>query len=257
MGMRSTLWLIDLDNTLYDASWRVMGEINRRMTRYVEQALSLSYEEASALRERYWHRYGATLLGLVAHHKIDPKDFLEKTHPTKSLPTLVQRISGERFRLRQLVGRRWLLTNAPKAYAQHLLDMFGLSRLFDRVISIEDMVVAGRFRPKPSKVLMRQLLRQTHRPASRVVLVDDHSENLRAAHQLGLRTARVWASGTALRQARHSGRPLSVRRPGYVRLQVHSLGLLVRHQHLLVKRSHDGYAADITTDRAAKRPFGS
>jgi putative hydrolase of the HAD superfamily len=235
--MRSPLWLVDLDNTLYDASWPVMGEINRRMTRYVEDALSLSHEDASALREYYWHRYGATLLGLVARHKIDPNDFLEKTHPTRSLPTLVQRIPGERFRLRQLNGRRWLLTNAPRAYAQHLLDLFGLSRVFDRVISIEEMVVAGRLRPKPSKLLMRRVLRQTHRPATRVVLVDDHSENLRSAHQLGIRTARIWASGTALRQARHSGRPLSVRRPGYVRLQVHSLGLLVRHQHLLVKRS--------------------
>ncbi len=257
MGMPSPLWLIDLDNTLYDASWRVMGEINRRMTRYVADTLALPTDQASALRERYWRRYGATLLGLVAHHNIDPHDFLDKTHPTKSLPTLVQRISGERARLRQLSGRRWLLTNAPKAYACHLLDLFGLSRLFDRVISIEDMVVAGRIRPKPSKALMRRILRETHPPASQVVLVDDHSENLRTAHQLGLRTARIWASGTALRQARHSGRPLPVRRPGYVRLQVHSLGLLVRHQHLLVKRSQDGYAADITTDRPAQRPFGS
>ncbi len=257
MHPRSPLWLIDLDNTLYDASWRVMGEINQRMTSYVAQTLNLSRDQASLLRETYWHRYGATLLGLVAHHQIDPHDFLEKTHPTKSLPSLVQRICGERARLRQLAGKRWLLTNAPKAYAEHLLAMFGLTRLFDRVISIEDMVIAGRFRPKPSRLLMRRVLRQTRRPPSRVVLVDDHNENLRSAHQLGLRTARIWASGTALRQARHSGRPLSVRRPGYVRLQVHSLGLLVRHQHLLVKRSHDGYAADITTDRAAKRPFGS
>ena len=31
MKTRTPLWLIDLDNTLYDASWRVMGEINRRL----------------------------------------------------------------------------------------------------------------------------------------------------------------------------------------------------------------------------------
>ncbi|HSG21190.1 MAG TPA: haloacid dehalogenase, partial [Burkholderiaceae bacterium] len=29
------VWLLDLDNTLHDASHRLMAEINRRMTNYI------------------------------------------------------------------------------------------------------------------------------------------------------------------------------------------------------------------------------
>ena len=92
--MARPLWLIDLDNTLYDASWRVMGEINRRMTAFMAERLSLSEQQASHLRERYWHRYGATLLGLVRHHEIDPYEFLAQTHPHQELHHLVPKSRG-------------------------------------------------------------------------------------------------------------------------------------------------------------------
>lgn len=230
------LWLLDLDNTLYDASWRVMGEINRRMTHYVAETLGLSHEAASDVRERYWHRYGATLLGLIRHHGVDPHDFLNRTHPVADLPDYVRRLRGERSRLRQLQGERWLLTNAPRAYADHVLQLVGLRHMFRRIISIEDMRSCGRLCPKPSMLLMRKILWESRRAPGRVVLVDDHSDNLQAAHRLKIQTARVWASKTALARARSSGRPLTVRRPSYVRLQVNSLATLLRNQHRLVAR---------------------
>ena len=230
------LWLLDLDNTLYDASWRVLGEINRRMTRYVADTLDLSLDAASQLRERYWHRYGATLLGLIRHHGVDPHDFLDRTHPVSELPEFVRRIRGERHRLLRLHGERWLFTNAPRAYADHVLNLIGLRHLFARIISIEDMRACGRLCPKPSSLLMRQILCRAKRAPHRVVLVDDHDNNLKSAHRLGIKTARIWASKTALSRGWASGRPLTARRPSYVRLQVNSLATLSRNQHRLVTR---------------------
>lgn len=235
--MRKTLslplWLVDLDNTLYDASWRAMGEINVRMTRYISELLGLSIEEASRLREDYWHRYGATLLGLIAHHGVNAQDFLKATHPNEDLPLFVRPIRGEARRLSRLRGERWLLTNAPRDYARHALRLIGLERFFDRIVTIDDMVVCGRLCPKPSAHLMRRLLRVSRRKASKVVLIDDHDENLRAAHRVRMLTARIWASKTAKREARASGRPLSIRRPSYVKVQVNCLASLVRSQHRL------------------------
>lgn len=228
---RRPLWLIDLDNTLYDASWRVMGEINRRMTRYVADRLGLSEQAASDLREKYWHRYGATLLGLVRHHGIDAHDFLAKTHPDHDLPGFVRRVRGERQRIARLPGERWLLTNAPRIYAEQVMGLLGLKNSFHRLITIEDMVLCGRFRPKPSMLLMRHLLRRSSRSASQIRLIDDHDDNLRAAHRLGIKTARIWASKTALAQARQSYRPLPIRRPSYVRLQVNSLAEMLKRRH--------------------------
>jgi putative hydrolase of the HAD superfamily len=225
------LWLIDLDNTLYDASWRVMGEINRRMTAFMADRLGLSEQQASHLRERYWKRYGATLLGLIRHHEINPHEFLSQTHPHHDLHHFVPPARGGRDRVKQLIGERWLLTNASRHYALKLLQLLGLQRCFDRVIAIEDMKILGRLRPKPSMLLMRRLLRQAGRPAGRIRLVDDHDKNLQAAHRLGMRTARVLVSKTVRMQARDSGRPLAARRPSYVRLQVHCLRSLIRAQH--------------------------
>lgn len=232
------LWLIDLDNTLHDASWRAIGEINQRMTRYVADHLGLTTEDASALRVRYWHRYGATLLGMMRHHRVDPHDFLHRTHPVAELPQMIRRIRGEHRRLLRLRGDRWLLSNAPRAYAEGVLQWMGLRHLFKRLITVEDMRICGRLRPKPSGLLMRHVLRHARRPAHRVALIDDHDENLAAAHRLGIRTARILVSRSALRSARHAGRPLGVRRPAYVRLQVNSLAILMRNQHRLGMRHH-------------------
>lgn len=226
---------MDLDNTLYDASWQVMGEINRRMTRYVQEQLHLPEDQASALRQRYWVRYGATLLGLVRHHATDPHDFLAQTHPLNELQPMIRRIRGERQRLRQLQGDRWLLTNAPRAYAEMVLQKVGLHGLFSRLVSIEDMKACGRLCPKPSSLLMRRMIRLSGRRPSRLILIDDHSDNLKAAHRLGIRTARIWVSPTMLGRARASGRPLTVRRPSYVALQVNSLAALTRSQHRLTR----------------------
>lgn len=224
------LWLIDLDNTLYDASWRVMGEINRRMTAFVARKLGLTVEQASSLRQCYWHRYGATLRGLIRHHRICAKEFLRETHPHDELAQFVRRIQGERQRMSLLRGRKWLLTNAPHDYAMRILQIMRLDRSFERIITIEDMKLCGGLRPKPSALMMRNLLRQTGMPAQKVTLVDDHNENLRAAHRIGIRTARIWASHTALQRARNTGRPLQIRRPAYVKVQVHSLQGLARAQ---------------------------
>ena len=50
------------------------------MGAYIEQTLGLNTAEASALRRRYWLKYGATLLGLVRHHGVKASHFLHDTH---------------------------------------------------------------------------------------------------------------------------------------------------------------------------------
>ena len=215
-----------------------MGEINQRMTRYVADHLRLPDDQASAVRQHYWQRYGATLLGLVRHHGVDPGDFLSKTHPGPELPEFVRRVQGERRRLEQLRGERWLLTNAPQHYACHVLELIGLKHMFARIITIEAMRLCGRLCPKPSALIMRHVIKCSGRAPSQIIFVDDHSENLRTAHRIGIQTARIWASPTASARARHSGRPLSIRRPSYVQLQVNSLALLVRHQHRLSRKQN-------------------
>src|SRR5512134_2702578 len=77
---RRQVWFFDLDNTLHDASHAIMGTIDRRMTDYVVRHLEVEESHANHLRLTYWRRYGATLLGLMRHHAVDPHHFLRETH---------------------------------------------------------------------------------------------------------------------------------------------------------------------------------
>jgi putative hydrolase of the HAD superfamily len=191
------VWLLDLDNTLHDALPSIMPRINRAMTEYVMRRTGLDEAGASALRVQYWRRYGATLLGMVRHHAIDPHEFLRETHPFPDLHALVRRDVRLAHLLRRLPGRKIVVTNAPEDYARGVLAALGVAPLLDGMVSIEAMTFAGRWLPKPSRSMMHKLLARLRLPASRCVLVEDTVENLRAARRCGVRT--VWVSGIAWR----------------------------------------------------------
>ena len=114
------VWLFDLDNTLHDASHAIFGAIDRRMTDYVERELGVERGEANRLRTLYWRRYGATLLGLVRHHGVDPHHFLRETHDF-DVAELMRAERGLARLFARLPGRKLLLTNAPLAYAGSVL----------------------------------------------------------------------------------------------------------------------------------------
>lgn len=186
-------WLLDLDNTLHDCGAAIMPRINRDMTAFVARELDLSTEAASAVRVQYWRRYGATLLGMIRHHQVDPHAFLRESHQFPDLHELVRRHHALVDSLRRLPGRKILLTNAPREYAQGVLKLLGIARLLDRVICIEDMRFAGRWQPKPSLAMMRRLSARLRVNPRDCVMVEDSTDNLLAARRCGMRT--VWVRG--------------------------------------------------------------
>ena len=184
------VWLFDLDNTLHDASHAAFEPISVAMTRYIAEHLELEDAAATALRQRYWKRYGATLLGLVRHHAINAAHFLDHTHRLPGLEDRLRSSAHDRAALRRLRGRKFVLTNAPRAYALRVLDALGLADRFEGVLSIEDMAMFGHIRPKPDARMLRRVAARLKVPPSRCVLVEDTLEHQKAAHGLGMRT--VW-----------------------------------------------------------------
>jgi putative hydrolase of the HAD superfamily len=184
------VWLFDLDDTLHDASSASMPGLHRSFGEYIQQHLQLTQAESDALRRRYWQRYGATLLGLVKHHGVDAAHFLHHTH---LLPGLEQALRGHApdiAALRRLRGRKLILTNAPRAYAQRVLGALGIARHFEALLSIEDMRMFGELRPKPDARMLRRLLARLRVPASRCVLVEDTLQHQKSARRVGMKT--VW-----------------------------------------------------------------
>ena len=210
-------WIFDLDNTLHDARVHVFPHINRAMTAFIANRLSISATDAHDLREHYWHRYGATLKGLQRHHAIDPHDFLWHTHQFPDMRAMLVAESGLRNMLRRLPGRKIVFTNSPRHYAEQVLGALGIAGEIDAVYSIERV----KFSPKPEPRGFWRLLKSEGLRASRTILVEDTLPNLRTARMLGMGT--VWVSR-------------ELRRPSYVDVRIASIATLpetIERQRLL------------------------
>jgi len=195
--MHAPVWLFDLDNTLHDASRHIFPHINQAMVDYICRHLSVDEQQATRLRQNYWLRYGATLLGLMRHHQIDPQHFLWHTHQFPDLSRMLVFERALRMMLRRLPGRKIVFSNAPLRYSEAVLELLGISNCFDAVYSVERL----RFQPKPAVGGFRQLLRSERLRADRCIMVEDSLSNLTTARRLGMKT--VWVS-------RSTRRPLAV-----------------------------------------------
>jgi len=203
------VWVFDLDNTLHNASPHIFPHINSAMTAYLQTHLGLDAAAAGELRRHYWLRYGATLIGLMRHHAIDPQHFLRATHDVDGLPAKIVREPALRATLQRLPGRKLVFSNAPAHYAAAVMQALGIADLFDDVFSIEH---TG-YRPKPDSFGFLRLFHRNRVRADRCVMVEDTLANLKTAKKLGMAT--VWVARSA-------------KTPGYVDVSVRNLMQLPR-----------------------------
>lgn len=187
-----SLWLFDLDNTLYDADAGVFDQIHQRMARFIASHLGVSLKQAEEIQYNYWASYGATFLGLERFHGISPELFFRETHSFDLEPYIKPVASAHTLcsLIRSLPGRKVVLTNGPHAYAERVLSFLGIFGLFDAVYSPEQMRVPGRWRCKPQREAIQIALARSGFLPQKTVLVDDGLNNLRAAKSLGMKTIR-------------------------------------------------------------------
>jgi putative hydrolase of the HAD superfamily len=224
---RQRVWLFDLDDTLHDAAHASMPGLAESFGVYIMRELGLSQAESDALRRRYWQRYGATLLGLVKHHAVSAAHFLHHTHLLPGLEAAIRCHRPDLAALRRLRGRKYILTNAPRAYAERVLGVLGIARLFDGVITIEDMRMFGELRPKPDARMFRRVLARLRVPAARCVLIEDTLQHQRAARRVGMKT--VWMQRWTRAAAVHATQRWC-RRPAYVDVRARHLRVLLQQR---------------------------
>jgi putative hydrolase of the HAD superfamily len=189
-------WIFDLDNTLYPASCRLFDQVQRRMSEFIGDRLSLSPEAAAELRRTYFREHGTTLRGLMTVDNIDPHEFLAFVHDIDL--ACVPPDPALAAALRQLEGRKIVHTNGSVRHAERLLDHLGLSDSFSGIID----VVAADFDPKPALAGYRLLLTRHAVAAPTALMIEDIARNLAPAAQLGMTTAWVrngndWAAAEA------------------------------------------------------------
>jgi putative hydrolase of the HAD superfamily len=177
-------WVFDLDNTLYPAS-DLYDEIGARMTAYIARAVGVGEAEALELRERYFHEYGATIVGLVRHHGVDARDFLADVHAADHSVLVVD--DELRALIEALPGRKIVFTNGGGGHPERVLATLGLAHCFDAIFDIEACHLA----PKPQPESYARLIEAHAIEPSGAMLIEDTLRNLEPAHALGFSTALV------------------------------------------------------------------
>lgn len=155
------------------------------MTRFVMQALNVDHPTANHLRDHYWRKYGTTLAGLMVEHGIDPGPYLEAVHDI-SLDHLT-RDPNLRARISALPGRKVVYTNGPKIHAERVTEARGLAGIFDAIYGVEQ---AG-FRPKPELAAFKAVFARDGINPQVAAMFEDDPRNLRAPHQMGMKTVLV------------------------------------------------------------------
>lgn len=178
-------WVFDLDNTLYPPEDALFDQIEVRMTDYVMQALNVPRSEANHLRQHYWKTYGTTLAGLMDEHDVDPTPYL--THVHEISLSHMQKDHELSNKIKTLPGRKIVYTNGTAPYAERVLEARGLSGLFDAIYGVEH----ANFRPKPERQAFETIFSRDGITPEKAAMFEDDPRNLRAPHDMGMRTVHV------------------------------------------------------------------
>jgi putative hydrolase of the HAD superfamily len=177
-------WIFDLDNCLYPANSRLFELIDQRMTGYIERLLGVDAVEARRVQKMHFHGSGTTLAGLMKHHDVDPRHFMDDVH---DIPLdRVARDDRLVTALTRLPGRKFIHTNGDANYAWKVLDRLGVAAEIDHLHDI----FAADLTPKPELHGYRKLLDQFGIEPAAAVMVEDMVRNLAPAKALGMTT--VW-----------------------------------------------------------------
>ena len=183
-------WLFDLDNTLYPPECELMALVDERMTRFVMRQTGLLYDDARALKTRYYHEHGTTLAGLMAYHGVEPAAFIEEVQEVAM--DNVEADPRLRAGLQRLPGRLLVFTNAGGRYAEKVLVRLGIGDLFEDVFHIE----AADYIPKPQAETFNRMMRRHGVTPLSSAFFEDSERNLAPAADLGMTTVLVgaWAA---------------------------------------------------------------
>lgn len=178
--------LFDLDNTLYSERCGVFDLIDRRMNEWLISNLQISPEEVNNFRNKYFIQYGTTLRGLMLHHDVNPREFLDYVH---DVPVHEFLSADEELRetLDQVKARKLIFTNSDLKHANRILDALGVRDQFERIFDIEAM----RFIPKPNPDPYRLVLEYLRLDPKDVLLIDDMERNLKPAQAMGMKTVLI------------------------------------------------------------------
>lgn len=182
---RTSVWIFDLDNTLYPASCNLFAEIDRRMGEFIVRLLGVPYAQARHLQKTYYHQFGTTLAGLMRVHKVDPQAFLDYVHDIDL--SVVAEAQELRAAIAALPGRKLVFTNGSRRHAERVTEKLGIADLFEDICDI----AACAYVPKPEHEAFARMTRRHGVCPGEAAMFEDMPMNLEVPHALGMTTVLV------------------------------------------------------------------
>ena len=177
-------WIFDLDNTLYSGDTKVFDQVDKKMSKYISNKLSVSIEEAKKIQKTYFYEYNTTLNGMIKNHKIDPAEFLEFVHDIDI--DFLQKDPDLAKEIEKLEGKKIIFTNGSRKHALNITKRIGIDQYFDDIFDI----VNANFIPKPAIEPYKKLVEKHKIDPKLCVLVEDIARNLKPAYEMGMKT--IW-----------------------------------------------------------------
>jgi putative hydrolase of the HAD superfamily len=168
-----------------------MALIEGKMTDFMEKATGLPRDEARAIQKRYYTEHGTTLAGLMAHHGVEPKAFLDEVHDV-SMDCLTPDPALQAA-IEALPGRRLVFTNGSLGHADRVLNHLGLAHLIEDVFAIE----TADYLPKPAMATFEKVVARHALAPPATAFFEDSEKNLAPAALLGMTTVLVGAHAAA------------------------------------------------------------
>ncbi len=184
----TTVWIFDLDNTLYPAECNLFAQVDHRMGEFIAHYLGVPYAHARHLQKSYYRQFGTTLAGLMAVHKLDPAEFLAYVHDIDL--SVVPDAPELRAEIEKLPGRRLIFTNGSRRHAERVAEKLGVLDLFEDICDI----AACEFVPKPEAEAFQRMIKRHDVKAQEAAMFEDMPMNLAAPHVLGMTTVLVHSS---------------------------------------------------------------
>jgi putative hydrolase of the HAD superfamily len=177
-------WLFDLDNTLYSGKTKVFEQVDKKMSQFISEKLSVSIQEAKQIQKKYFYEYNTTLNGMIKNHKIDADEFLDFVHDI-NVDFLKKDVQlGEE--LKKLDGKKIIFTNGSRKHAINITQRIGVDQYFDDIFDIVD----SEFIPKPAISPYIKLVKKHEIDPKLCVFIEDIARNLKPAYEMGMKT--VW-----------------------------------------------------------------
>ena len=175
--------LFDCDGVLYQDLEAVFGQVSKKMTEYISKKLNLDLKVAKELQRSYFHKYDTSLNGLMIHHDIPPREFLDYVHDIDL--SFLEKDKTLRNELESTNLRKFVFTNGSKEHVKNITTSLGIDDQFENVFDIVD----AKYNPKPAAKAFDLMIEKFKIDPKETLYIEDIAKNLSIGKERGTITA--------------------------------------------------------------------